>query len=138
MAGRTPYVEKKENHRQRGGGDSLLLFPLPLARNNQNGNIESRILIGCAPCPMKPVLLCRLQGKDCCSRGRILKYCTRWTYKNPDLLSKKSTPFLIFLIPIVIVKAKFWHNKYLQNFQTRLVQWLFFNLEENWGNWVWS
>ena len=28
----------------------MLLFPLPLARNKENENIESRILIGCAPC----------------------------------------------------------------------------------------
>ena len=28
----------------------MLLFPFPLARNNENGNIEKRILIGCALC----------------------------------------------------------------------------------------
>ena len=33
----------------------MVLLPLPLARNKENGNIESRILIGCAPCTMIPV-----------------------------------------------------------------------------------
>ena len=28
----------------------LSFFPLPLARNKENGSIESRILIGCEPC----------------------------------------------------------------------------------------
>ena len=32
-----------------------LFFPLPLARNNENGNIESRILRGCASFTMIPV-----------------------------------------------------------------------------------
>ena len=30
----------------------MLLFPFPLSRNNENGNIEKRILLGCAPCTM--------------------------------------------------------------------------------------
>ena len=34
----------------------MLLFPLTLARIKENENTESRILIGCAPCTMKPVL----------------------------------------------------------------------------------
>jgi len=33
----------------------MFLFPLPLARNKEKGNIESRIMIGCAPCTMIPV-----------------------------------------------------------------------------------
>ena len=33
----------------------MLLFPLPLARNKENGNIEFRILIGCVPYTMKSV-----------------------------------------------------------------------------------
>ena len=33
----------------------MLLFPFPLARNKENGNIKRRILIGCAPCTMIPV-----------------------------------------------------------------------------------
>ena len=35
----------------------MLLFPLPFARNKENGNIESRIPIGYAPCTMKPVYI---------------------------------------------------------------------------------
>ena len=31
----------------------MLLFPLPCARNKKNGNIESRILIGCVPAGSK-------------------------------------------------------------------------------------
>ena len=34
----------------------MLLFPLTLARIKENENTESRILIGCAPYTMKPVL----------------------------------------------------------------------------------
>jgi len=37
------------------GEVSLLLFPLPLTRNKENGTVESRILTGCAPCTMIPV-----------------------------------------------------------------------------------
>ena len=36
-------------------GFSMLLFPFPFARNKENGNIESRILIGCIPYTIKPV-----------------------------------------------------------------------------------
>ena len=32
-----------------------LTLPLPRAGNKENGNIESRILIGCVPCTMIPV-----------------------------------------------------------------------------------
>jgi len=38
----TLYLEKKKI--------IVLLFPFPLARNKENGSIESRILIGCEPC----------------------------------------------------------------------------------------
>ena len=36
-------------------GFSMLLFPLPFARNKINGNTESKIPIGYAPCTMTPV-----------------------------------------------------------------------------------
>jgi len=39
----TPYTWKKKKI-------IVLLFPFPLARNKENGSIESRILIGCEPC----------------------------------------------------------------------------------------
>ena len=42
---------KKENMSIEKEG-SLSLFPFSLARNKENGNIESGILIGCAPCTM--------------------------------------------------------------------------------------
>jgi len=48
-------LEKKKIIVQRRRGFSLLLFPFPLARNKENGNIESRILIGFATCTMIPV-----------------------------------------------------------------------------------
>jgi len=35
----TPYLEKKKIIVQRSRGFSLLLFPLPLARNKENENI---------------------------------------------------------------------------------------------------
>ena len=50
--GSTPYLEKKKIIGERRRGFSMLLFPLPLARNKENWNIESRILIGCALCTM--------------------------------------------------------------------------------------
>ena len=37
----------------------MLLFPLPLARNKENGNIEHR----CAPCTMVPVYTLLGAGK---------------------------------------------------------------------------
>jgi len=49
---------KKEIIVQRGweGGEgSLLLFSFPFARNKENGNIESRIWIGCSPFTIIPV-----------------------------------------------------------------------------------
>ena len=51
----TPYLEKKKIIVQRRRGFSMLLFPLPLARSKENGNIEFRILIGCVPYTMKSV-----------------------------------------------------------------------------------
>jgi len=39
---------------QRRRGFSFSLFPFPLARNKENGNIENRILIGYAPFTMIP------------------------------------------------------------------------------------
>jgi len=48
-------IRKKKRKEQRRRGFSLFLFPFPLSRNKENGNMESRILIGCAPCTMIPV-----------------------------------------------------------------------------------
>jgi len=45
----------KENNSAEKEGFTMLLFPLLLARNKENGIIESRILIGCAPFTMIPV-----------------------------------------------------------------------------------
>jgi len=42
-----PTLKKKKIIVQRKRGFSMLLFPLPLARNKEN-----IILIGCAPCTM--------------------------------------------------------------------------------------
>ena len=78
----------------------MLLFPLPLARNKENENIESRILIDCAPHTMILVytLPAALKGKDCCRRGRIL--CPRYEltriknsfFENIHSLSNLSYP----------------------------------------------
>ena len=64
---------KKENNIAEKEG---LLFPLPFARNKENGNIESRILKGCVNHTLwNRFILCRLRGKDCRRRGCILKHC---------------------------------------------------------------
>jgi len=47
--------KKKNLIVQRKRGFPMILFPLPFVRNKENRNIESRILIGCAPCTMIPV-----------------------------------------------------------------------------------
>jgi len=71
-------LEKKKIIVQKGSGFSMLLFPLPLARNKENGNIKSKILIGCAPCTLIPVYtLLAVRKKDCCRQGCILKHCPR-------------------------------------------------------------
>ena len=85
----------------------MLLFPLPLARNKENGNIKSKILIGCATCTMIPVytllaartrlLLTRLYSKAL-SEMNFLQ-------ESRILLSKISTPCLTFLIPFVIINV---------------------------------
>ena len=72
-------------------------------------------------------ILCRLQGKDCCRQGRILRHCVPDELtKIKIFLSKISTPFLTFLIPFAIIRAEFWHNEYPQNFQTPLCAVTFF------------
>jgi len=48
----TPLEKKKKIIVQRRRGFAPYLFPFPLARNKEYGNIESRILMGCAPCTM--------------------------------------------------------------------------------------
>ena len=48
---------KRENNSAEKEGFFMLLFPFPLTRNNENGNIENRIEIGCAPCTMTLVFL---------------------------------------------------------------------------------
>jgi len=45
--------KKKYNSAEKKG--FLSLFPFPLARNNENANIDSRILIGYAPYTLIPV-----------------------------------------------------------------------------------
>ena len=42
----------------------MLLYPLPLARNRDNGNIENRVLIGCALCNMILVYILPAAGKN--------------------------------------------------------------------------
>ena len=84
-------------------------------------------------------ILCRLQGKYCCRQGSFLKHCFRDELLRIKIcLPKISTPFLIIVIPFVIIKAEFWHKEYPQNFQTPLGAVTFFNLQENGGNLVWS
>jgi len=50
------YTKKKGNNSaEKEDFLSLSLFSFPLARNKENGNRESRILIGYAPCTIIPV-----------------------------------------------------------------------------------
>ena len=85
----------------------IYVFPFPLARNKKNGNIESKILIHSL---WYQFILCRLQGKDCCRRGRIQNFTVGYelTIESRILLSKISTPCLKCPIPFVIIKAEFW------------------------------
>ena len=54
-------------------------------------------------------ILSRLQGKDCCKQGRILKQCVRDVLTRiKNSFVKISTPSLTFLIPFVIIKAELW------------------------------
>ena len=53
-------------------------------------------------------IFCRLQGNDCCRRGRMLKHFPGWTYKNLDSMSIIFTQFLTFLIPFVIFNEEIW------------------------------
>ena len=65
--GSTPFLEK--NNSAKKEGFAMLLFPLPLVRNKENGNIENRF-----QCTKHhDIILCRLRGKDCC---RIM-HCVR-------------------------------------------------------------
>ena len=102
---------KKENNsaEKEGFSFSMLLLPLPLARTKENGNIESRILINFAPCTM--ILVYTLPA----ARKRLL---LTWPYsevlyemnlqESRIILSKISTPCLIFLISFVIINAEIW------------------------------
>jgi len=65
-----PNWKKKKILVQRRRSFSLSFFPFPLARNKENGNIESRILIASAPFTIQH----SATEKDCCKRGRILKH----------------------------------------------------------------
>ena len=94
----TLYFEKKKILVQRRRSFSLSLFPFHLARNKENVNIESRILIGCAFVSLQ--------------ESRILS-------------SIIFTPSPSFLIPFVIIKAEFWQDILIM-FKPRLVQWLLF------------
>ena len=59
-------------------------------------------------------ILSRLQGKDCCKQGRILKQCVR------DVLTRIKNSFVkIFKISILRQNSD---NEYPQNFQPHLVQ----------------
>ena len=51
----TPHLEKKENNCAEREGFLYVSLPLPLARSKENGNIESKILMGCEPCIIIPV-----------------------------------------------------------------------------------
>ena len=94
--GSTSYLEKKKIIVQRRRGFSMILFPLPLARNKENGNTENRILIGCALCKKNCFILCRLRGKNCCRRSTVRDELTR--IKNSFLKNIHSLPNLSFPI----------------------------------------
>ena len=64
----------------------MLLLPLPLARNNENGNTEFRLLIGC------------------CRQGRIL---SEMNLQESRIFLIISTPSLTFLILFIIINTEF-------------------------------
>ena len=108
--GSTPYLEKKKKIVQRRRGFSMLLFPLPLARSKENGNIEFRILIGCVPYTMKPVYTLPAARKRLLQTrlySEALSVMNLTYQESRILLSIISTPSLTFLIPFVIINAEF-------------------------------
>ena len=104
-----PYLEKKKNNSAEKEG-VLSLFSFPLARNKENGNIESTILIGFGQFDMIPVYaLLTARKKMLLSRPYSEALCPRWTYKNQEFFCQKiSSPSLTFIIPFLIIKAEFW------------------------------
>ena len=121
---------KKEEYNSAGSGGAVSP-PLPLLSCQKQGKWKHRELNPevVHHALLYRFILCRLQGKDCYRRDCILKHCVRDEVKRiNNLLSKISTPFLTYLIPFAIIKVEFWHIEYPQNYQTLLVQGLFFNL----------
>ena len=86
------------------------LFPLPLARNKENGNIKSRIL-GCAPCTVIPVYTLPAARKRLLYMRPYSKALSKMNLQESRiLLSKISTPCLTFLIPFVLINAENSNN----------------------------
>ena len=105
----TPYLEKKKIIVQRRRGFSILLFPLPFARNKENGNIEFRILIGCVPYTLKSVCTLPAARKRLPETRPYSEGLSKMNLQESRiLLLKISAPSLTFLIPFVIIKADFW------------------------------
>ena len=85
----------------------MLFFPLPFARNKENGNIETRISIGYEPSNYKTCLY----SAGCKEVIAVTKpYSEALFEMNLQelriLLSIISTPILTFLIPFVIFNAE--------------------------------
>ena len=85
----------------------MLLFPLPFARNKENENIESRILIGCALYTKNRFKLCRLQGKDAVDKAYSEALSEMKLQESRIVWSKISTLCLTVRIPFGIINAEF-------------------------------
>ena len=86
----------------------MLLFHFPLVGNKENGNIESRILIGCAPCTMILVFTLLDGWKKLLQTRPYSEVPTKMNLQELRiLLLKISNPCLTFLIPFVIIIAEF-------------------------------
>ena len=114
-----PTWKKKENNSAEKGGFFLFLFPLPLARNKWKEGKWKHLTLEFWKVVYHALwyrfILCRLRGKDSYRRGRILKHCLRWTYKNQEIFCRKN--------PLLSHLSLIWRNSdngNPQNFQTAL------------------
>ena len=86
----------------------MLLFPLPLARNKENGNTEFRFLIGCVPYTVKPVYTLPAARKKLPQMRLYSEALSEMNLQESRILmSIISTPSLTFLIPFIIINTEF-------------------------------
>ena len=86
----------------------MLLFPLPLVRNKENGNTEFRFLIGCVPYTVKPVYTLPAARKKLPQMRLYSEALSEMNLQESRILmSIISTPSLTFLIPFIIINTEF-------------------------------